>query len=334
MKSFLNHITEQVDLKSKDGVLSAITVNKANGEILNPDFIRISDAAKRLFEKDRNVVQAVALEAIRELRAKGIEVEPVIDDFYYNIPSYMNGLGKLQKMVDKAKKNPSPYVQKIVNASTKLISDWLHVYNDMTTLKGMVVKVSQKRAEAKVQATAALTAKAGNSAALVNLLQTHIDEYKKMAENKAKEFIQNRLDFLKKHNWDLDKALPRVSANSASYKEYQAKRAVYTSITKATSSSRSMRDPDIREPNQVMINHYIQTNVKGAEDAYLSFIHKMVEKVGKPVASATMNGNIWTNALLTVTCDVDEVQTWKTQMIINISKFSTLFNQFPTRRIK
>jgi hypothetical protein len=75
-------------------------------------------------------------------------------------------------------------------------------------------------------------------------------------------------------------------------------------------------------------------NKKGAEDAYRDFMEKMIQKIGKPVVDAKMTGNIWTNAVLTVTTDDNEEQVWHTQMILNFSKYQKMFNQFPSRRKK
>jgi hypothetical protein len=77
-----------------------------------------------------------------------------------------------------------------------------------------------------------------------------------------------------------------------------------------------------------------QWSKKGAEDAYRDFMEKMIQKIGKPVVDATMTGSIWTNAVLHVTTDDGEEQSWKTQMILNFSKYQKMFNQFPSRRIK
>jgi hypothetical protein len=83
-----------------------------------------------------------------------------------------------------------------------------------------------------------------------------------------------------------------------------------------------------------MINRYIELNVKGAEEAYRNFMAKMIQKIGRPVVDAKMTGNIWTNAVLHVTTNDGEKQTWNTQMILNISKYQKMFNQFPTRKVK
>src|SRR5579859_292486 len=64
-----------------------------------------------------------------------------------------------------------------------------------------------------------------------------------------------------------------------------------------------------------------------------SYVHKLAGKIAKRAVSATTNGNIWDCALLTVNCYDGEVQTWKTQCILNTSCLGKLFNQWPTRRV-
>jgi hypothetical protein len=138
---------------------------------------------------------------------------------------------------------------------------------------------------------------------------------------------------LKSAGWDLEKVAPRVkNGSSEDYKMAEAKRALYTAITKEKSSNRKPSEPDIREPNQAMINHYIKQNVQAAEDDYRAFMQKMIDKIGKPVVKAKMTGSIWTNALITVETNDGEEQAWNTQMIINFSKYQKMFNQFPSRR--
>ena len=121
---------------------------------------------------------------------------------------------------------------------------------------------------------------------------------------------------------------------NSDYKMMKNKRDLYQMVTKGTKSSYGRGEPYTVQADQVKINHYIEMNVKGAEEAYRSFMAKMIQKIGKPVIDAKMTGNIWTNALLHVTTDDGEQQTWKTQMILNFSKYNKMFNQFPSRRVK
>jgi hypothetical protein len=163
-----------------------------------------------------------------------------------------------------------------------------------------------------------------------------MNEYIAMAEKRAKDFVDDKLETLKKHDMDLNKVAPMPNSRmgASEYKTAQAKRDLYRSITKSTKNSIRQGEPDIREPNKAMIDRYIEMNKKGAEDAYRNFMEKMIQKIGKPVVDAKMKGNIWTNAILTVTTDDNEEQVWHTQMILNFSKYQKMFNQFPSRRKK
>lgn len=328
MKSLKSYITEQVKIENREGLLAQITQYKKEGEILNPDYVRLTDAAKRLYGKDSKATQMVALNQLHDLRGKGIE-NPIIQDFYYSISDSMIVLGKLQKMVDKVAKDNDPAIKVVSNAVNKLISDWKQIAGDLKELKTKVVKVTQKREQARTVAAVETQRKFADSSSLVKVLESHIEEYKKRAHDEAKRIVDYRIDLLQKADWDINKVAPRSYDKTAA-----AKRSAFEAITKATSYAPRRGEPDIRKPDQSLIDRFIKMNVDNAEAAYLEFIHKMVTKVGKPVVNATMTGNIWTNATLTVKCDDGEEQTWKTQMILNFSKYQTMFNQFPSRRVK
>lgn len=73
------------------------------------------------------------------------------------------------------------------------------------------------------------------------------------------------------------------------------------------------------------------------EDAaaqYDAFVAKLVTKVGE-VEAADLEGNhVWGYSFLKVTKADGTTETWKTQQIVNVSKLGTVFNQWPTRKVK
>jgi DNA modification methylase len=237
----------------------------------------------------------------------------------------------MDKLAGALRKASKGQYKDVIDAAVRLYNRWNPVAEDLKDLKTKVVKVTQKRAEAKEVASKAMGKKFADSSSLIKIFESHLQEYKDMAEKRAKEFVNNRLEFLKKHDWDLDKAVPRTK-NYNDYKEVENKRQILSALTKSKSSMRRYGEPDIREPDHTKIDHYIQMNVRGAEDAYRSFMQKMIEKIGKPVIDAKMTGNIWTNAILTVTTNDGEQQVWSTKMILNFSKYQKMFTQFPSRR--
>lgn len=341
MKSFKIHIYEQAKILDLATLVTTIDTYKKDGEILNPNYVQLTDAAKRLYRKESDAVQSHALDLLRAIRAENGD-DSTVQDFYYNISDSMAGIGKLQKMADKQKNSSDKHVKVIVSEVNKLIAKWKPVADDLKSLKDKVVKVSAKRAETKAVAAKAMERKFADSSSLIKVFEDHLEEYKKGAREEAQKFIDARVEALKKAGWDLNIVAPEPKSGygSEAYKMAQARRAVYTSITKAKTSSsyqytlRKPNEPDIRELNQAMVDHYIKQNVQAAEDDYRAFMQKMIEKIGKPVVNAKMTGSIWRNAVLTVETNDGEEQVWNTQMIINYSKYQRAYNQFPSRRKK
>lgn len=329
MKSFKSYITE-ARMTTVGEITTAIAGHKKAGEILNPVYQDLSSQARRVFGSDTNHARDIMLKHFH-----AGDKTPELNDLYYSWPhDSFASLNKAAKLLAKVK---DPRHKDVVAAGNEVIKKWTPIAADLKDLKSKVVKTTQKRAEAKQAAEKVMSGKKASSASLIKIFESHMKEYVEMARKRAEEFVKDKLDTLKKHGMDLDKVAPPPNSRTmgvSEYKSAQAKRDLYRSITKSTKGMLSRGEPDIREPNQVMIDHYVQLNVRGAEDAYKNFMEKMIQKIGKPVVDAKMTGNIWTNAILTVTTDDGEEQVWHTQMILNFSKYQKMFNQFPTRRKK
>lgn len=329
MKSFKSYITE-ARMTTVGEITAAIAGHKKAGEILNPAYQDLGSQARRVFGGDTNAARNVML---KHMHAGDRSQE--LSDVYYAWPNdSFASLNKAAKLLAKLK---DPKFKDVVTVGNQVVKTWAPIAADLKDLKGKVVKVTQKRAEAKQAAAKVMSGKKASSAPLIKIFESHMNEYIAMAEKRAKDFVNDRLEVLKKHGWDLNKVAPYPNSRTmgaSEYKTAQAKRDLYRSITKSTVSVARAGDPDIREPNKVMIDRYIEMNKKGAEDAYRNFMEKMIQKIGKPVVDAKMTGNIWTNAVLTVTTEDGEEQVWHTQMILNFSKYQKMFNQFPSRRKK
>jgi hypothetical protein len=137
---------------------------------------------------------------------------------------------------------------------------------------------------------------------------------------------------LEKHDWDLNKAAPRPTANvgQARYRSMNEKRNFLSSLTDAKSS----RESNIRSSSPAKKKKLMEDAAKNAHDSYMAWVAKIIDKIGKVVQSAEMHGDPWTGSTLSVVTQDGEAQTWHTKMIVNSSKYGTLFNQFPSRRTK
>lgn len=328
MKSFSRFITEN-RMTTLGEITAAIAQHKKAGEILNPVYKDLYDQARRIFGRDTDHVREIILKHFHSG-----DKTPELNDLYYDWPhdsfASLNKAGRgLAKLKDAKFKD-------VITAGNDVVKKWSPVAADLKDLKGKVVKTTQKRAEAKAEAEKVMAKKKGDSKALIKIFESHMNEYIAMAGKRAKDFVEDRLAVLKSNDWDLDKVAPAPRSNMGreQYMSAQNKRQLYRSITKAVNDNPRRGEPMIVKPNQAMIDRYIEMNKRGAEDAYRDFMEKMIQKIGKPVVDAKMDGNIWTNATLHVTTDDGEEQVWNTKMILNFSKYQKMFNQFPSRRKK
>jgi hypothetical protein len=327
MKTFKTYIAESTRMTTHGEIEKAIAAYKKAGEILNPAYKDLVDQAKRIMRQSSPDFLSL-VPNWREDRNQDL-----MDLYYTSFDSFASHK-KIEKLIAKVEKVNNPNYKKAVAATKQYLKDWKGIGEDLAHLKGKAVKVSQKRAEAKTAAAGAMARKFADSSSLIKIFESHLEEYKKRAEDEAKAFVKKLLDNLKKNGWDLDKIAPYPRSMNSDYKIMKNKRDLYQMVTKASKSTYSRGEPHIVQADQAKINHYVEMNVKGAEEAYRSFMEKMIQKIGKPVIDAKMTGNIWTNALLTVTTDDGDQQVWKTQMILNFSKYNKMFNQFPSRRVK
>jgi len=75
------------------------------------------------------------------------------------------------------------------------------------------------------------------------------------------------------------------------------------------------------------IEKFINDSRKDASEQYDASVAKLVKKIG-PVTDATLDGDhVWNYSILTVAKENGQIERWKTQMIINVSKLGKLFNQ-------
>jgi len=333
VKTFNQFVAESyVRMTTLREIVAAIAVHKKAGEIVNPVYQDLSSQARRVFGKEAEIGRDLILK-VMHAGGGAQNRDADISDLYYAWPhDSFQGLGKFEKILLKVEKMKKQNMAPVIKAGKDILANWKPVAEDLKMLKGKVVKITAKRAQAKQVAAKAMGARFNDSSSLIKVLESHLDEYKAMAKQRAEEFIENKLDYLSKHDWILNKAAPYPSGYGADYKRVQNMRSLYNSITKSKFTSRPVGEPDILAPDQQKIDRYVKNSVDGAEASYREFMAKMITKIGKPVIDAKMLGNIWTNAVLTVTTNDGEEQVWNTKMILNFSKYQKMFNQFPSRR--
>ena len=175
----------------------------------------------------------------------------------------------------------------------------------------------------------------------MNAIETAVYPLKAMAveaaEQRALDKIKAVCEDLSAHGWDANAcaAFPHSMMSRASYKQLQAKHNLYRMLTSATATSLRRGQPDIRVRNPEGEALFVKQFRDAAAASYDAYVAKLNAKIGEcTTASLHTLGGVWGHSELTVTTAAGERQVWRTQMILNCSVLGTLFNQWPTRRVK
>ncbi len=154
-----------------------------------------------------------------------------------------------------------------------------------------------------------------------------------IAEQRAKEEIESLRIELESNNMDAEKVAPYPKSNIAGYWLAMGKYELLHAVTSWVHGTHRPGTPRPVTFNASKIENYILYARKIAANQYDAFVYKLCTKIGD-CTQATLEGNhIWSYSILTVTKADGSVEQWKTQMIVNCSKFGRYFNQWPSRRI-
>lgn len=290
----------------------------AQKKIVKPKFDDLKYEVNRQVEKEGGLIFN------KHCLGTGPELETLgLSDLSYSIPNNLHSIKSLGNKLSKLKIN-HPLVADLDQFHKK----WLPVRDKWETLKTMVVKTTKVRAEKKQEIENEKQKKFFDSSTLVGALTKHLEDYKNRAQELATKQYEDTMKELEKHGWDLDKAAPRPHSRMtrSDYRFYQNRRDHLLALSDG--------DKNMRRFSPSKQAKFVQTQVDNAHHEYMSWVQKMIEKIGKPVTGATITGNPWVRSTLKVQTSDNEEQTWSTKMIINRSKYDKLFNQFPSRRIK
>lgn len=162
----------------------------------------------------------------------------------------------------------------------------------------------------------------------------------KSANAKALEVIERVSKALAENDWDINAAAPYPSSMRDSRNDYIAKKAkhdLYARLTEtdsARTTSHRWNDPRFVKLSESAIARFIAHVEEDAAFQYDAFICKMVAKVGECVSASIEGSHVWAHSILSVTKAGGKVERWKTQQIVNYSKFGLPFLQWPSRLMK
>lgn len=330
MITFKQYIVEgQADLENLEHQLDNFV--KA-GEIVNPEYVRLKGLINRGIENaSRGMHTLVKSSDQNGGRTDDMyAIEDSLGSLWYDVPNSTNEVLALKNKLARVKTaagRQHPYFRGLDDFYKK----YSPLAEKVKKLKDIVVTTAKKREDVKVQKDVVMKKKFKDSASLIEVLKQHLDEYVQRAGKMAGEQVDHALDVLKKADWDLDKAAPypKTGIGRAAYLSALEKRNYLEHL-----STRVDQKSEIRKPSAEARKHKIEQAEKGAHGSYMAWVAKMIDKIGKTVDKATMSGSPWTGSTLRVTTHDGEEQVWDNKMIINQSKYGTLFNQFPSRRVK
>lgn len=313
MNKISNYLSESLDH------LDVIIQHLNAGSIVKPLFDQVKRAVDRqVSDEGQKIFNKHCVGTGKEMAALGLE------DLVYGVPTNIHEVKSLGSKLAKNKVR-HPFVSDLQDFHDR----WKPVRDKFEELKTKVVTTTQKRQEAKVVATKQQEKRFYDSSSLVGALTKHLNEFVERSKQHANNHYDDIMKQLDKHGWDLDKFAPRKSTmamTKATYRQISEKRKHVLELTDGKKN--------LRQPSENKKNSYVKSATDAAHANYMAWVDKMIKKIGKPVAEASMTGDPWTGSRLYVKAGDGEEQTWATKMIINYSKYSKAFNQFPSRRVK
>ena len=168
-----------------------------------------------------------------------------------------------------------------------------------------------------------------------------------MQEKITREYFASLLAPLEEHDGDIDAAYPYPDWRKASWSltnKEEMQKLLHNLVSSVTKDDKTRPMP---QENARRSGHYYKRVVdreaverkvaeamRDAATLYDAFIVKMVVKVGKVESASISGSHIWESSFLNVTKEDGSTECWKTQQIINRSKFGMPFNQWPSRKVK
>ena len=162
------------------------------------------------------------------------------------------------------------------------------------------------------------------------------DEAIARAETDATARIERLYAILEEAGWNLDIVAPRPHGNMSreQYRTHANRHALFESITTWTQSCRRVNEPEIRKASPEAAARFIENAKITAAAQYDAFVAKLIGKIGDCEAASLEGSHVWGRSTLTVTKPGGAVERWMTQQIVNVSVLGTLFNQWPSRKMK
>ena len=173
---------------------------------------------------------------------------------------------------------------------------------------------------------------------IYKVLHPFIVEAQNSALTAAHEKIERIREGMAMVGNDLEIYAPYPDSIKENRESYIAKKAKHNFIVSITTSDREFcrkfDDPDIRHLDNLKCNSFLEEVKKTAALDYEAYIMKLIRKIGECEEAEITGNHVWSFSILTVKKENGSTEKWKTQRILNQSKFGKIFNQWPSRKVK
>lgn len=214
-----------------------------------------------------------------------------------DLPMYISAVKSFKKKLEKFKGDKAtPQYQSLV----AMVETYLPLAEKLEQLKKMIVK--GKKSDTPVVPSSVLSERKQILAVLIKESEAFKADYLAGVRENAISFYTFHFTRLKE--WGIDKIK----------KELPDMKIFYYGLEKST------------------IEKEVEKEVKGSELEFIAFLHKMVEKIGKPISTASITYTRY-EAGLDINCVDGEKQVWHMNIIANRSKYNKFFWQFPVRKV-
>jgi hypothetical protein len=159
------------------------------------------------------------------------------------------------------------------------------------------------------------------------------------AEKMARQTVERVTKELAEHGGDMNAYAPYPYGSGYGYQTdvAKAKHNLVSSLTESDPSKGYQVRSTRNTPYFVVIcekdvERFVQRAREEAALQYDAFICKMVAKVGECVSAKLEGSHVWGHSFLTVEKE-DGVEVWKTQQIVNQTKYGNPYYQWPSRKM-
>lgn len=162
------------------------------------------------------------------------------------------------------------------------------------------------------------------------------------AEQKAREIVARVEKELAEAGWDRQAYAPypmNLRSGTLEHDRARAKHNLVSGLTMSDPAKGYQINSRRGEPHFVVmdpdgVERFVENTMRDAAIQYDAFICKMVGKVGEGVTDAQLEGNhVWSYSHLTVRKG-EAAEVWKTQQIVNYTKYGRPYLQWPSRKLK